>query len=450
MTMRTDAEDAGMTRRGFLARTLLLGGLTLGVPARVYQVYRSRTPDQEESVRLLARRVPSGRGSITDCYGELLAGTRSSRGRQQRIYPFGESLANVIGVADASVGQIGLESFLSAYDFDAEPGWAERVLLGNRAFSVSPAPDIQLTLDARMQQQVYALLKGRGIPAAAVCMRPSGQVLCLASFPSFEPASYLESASYRADVNLQAWSLQKNRCLLPAPIGSTMKPLLCALHWKEFGVAPQVDAECGGGTYHAGRWFGCWAHHGYVSGWRQWLRVSCNVPAVEVASRFGWEDLLRHFTKLGLADTELLGLRCSPGKLRLADDSPAALATVGLGQSVEFTPLALCRAYCALMNRGMLHEARLVDSIGGHEVPQAPAAMVLPPEACRQIQSALRVVVTSGTARNIRHSPFLGKTGTAQPSPTNGWFAWAAPSNAPEIVGVVKLEGAVWQVIHRA
>lgn len=144
---------------------------------------------------------------------------------------------------------------------------------------------VQLSLDLRLQRTAQRALAsvGRGLPGAAVALDPrSGEVLALASAPSFDPAVFtrpLTQRAYERLTSLETGAPLFNRAIGAAyPTGSTFKPVtgLAALQSGTIGADTVVND---GGVfelgptklYNAGE-----AVHGAVD-MRRAMEVSSNV-----------------------------------------------------------------------------------------------------------------------------------------------------------------------------
>ncbi len=121
------------------------------------------------------------------------------------------------------------------------------------------------------------------------------------------------------------------------------------------------------------------------------------------------------------------------------------LTMIGSGY-VQVTPLQLARAYAAIANGGHLCQPHLVDEItGGADASlvkrvtgQCDQMIPYSPQELGYIRSALRSVVTSGTAQcAFQGFPFsrisvAGKTGTAEREPGKQDTSWFASMVGPD------------------
>ncbi len=129
---------------------------------------------------------------------------------------------------------------------------------------------------------------------------------------------------------------------------------------------------------------------------------------------------------MGLADS--LGLDIK-GERRSEIKSPSdptwsgtTLPWMSIGYEVRLTPLQLLTFYNAVANNGtmmrpMFVECQLENGKRVAEIkPQVMRNSIATTRTIRQVQEALKAVVTNGTAKNISNTPYkiAGKTGTAQ------------------------------------
>jgi peptidoglycan glycosyltransferase len=110
-----------------------------------------------------------------------------------RIYPLGPALAHAVGYASARYGTSGLEAAfdreLAPRPVGSDPLAQLKALVARRAppFALRGASVIT-TIDPAVQQTLYAALAAYPRAAGIVLDPRNGEVLALASVPSFDPA----------------------------------------------------------------------------------------------------------------------------------------------------------------------------------------------------------------------------------------------------------------------
>ena len=154
------------------------------------------------------------------------------------------------------------------------------------------------------------------------------------------------------------------------------------------------------------------------------VTFSHNVGAAEVTLRLGKQTMFDYIRRYGFDDTTGVDLPGeSAGIVGTPDDWwGSRLATIGFGQGVSVTPLALARAYAAVANGGVLMRPLLVRYLvapdGRIVASYQPQVMrrVMAPQTAASLLKILRDVVQRGTAKGLALPGYAlaGKTGTAQ------------------------------------
>ncbi|MDI3280438.1 MAG: penicillin-binding protein 2 [Bacillota bacterium] len=394
------------------------------------------------------------------------------------------------------IGKTGLERLYERVLKGKDGGQQVEVNRVNRPIrvlgTVDPLPGqgLQLTIDLEVQQAAEAALKEqlewlrRFTPyknaraGAAVVMDPrTGELLALASVPSFDPNRFI------GGVDPQYWrELQENpahpftnRAVQSAvPPGSLFKPVTAVAALME-GVTNRAEIFVDRGRDPIYPEKTCWIFtregrgHGrinLVTG----LQESCNIVFYELGRRLGIERLAYWARQFGLGQAS--GLEFYPGELsglvpdrewkRKAFSRPSdklwyevETMDVAIGQgALQTTPLQLATLYSALANGGVLYRPYLVKAIldadGRPEQtfsPQVKRRIPLRPEVVQTVREGMAQVVAAGTASGAFRDfpiPVAGKTGTVELGKgikdTHAWFAGFAPVEDPQVVVVVFLE----------
>ena len=337
---------------------------------------------------------------------------------------------------------------------------------------------VNLTIDARIQFITEQALRAVGRAGAVVVDPNSGEILAMASVPSFDPSTFVPS------IPAAAWtSLTKdpttplvNRAISAFPPGSTFK-LVTALAGLRKGLA-KTAFSCSGGVSYGDHYFKCWSSggHGRLS-LSDAVKVSCNAFFYQYGNAAGIESIDVIGSMLGLGRTPNIGLSGEqpgvlpgPEWLRLTYPqerwSSAYTANVSIGQGYDLvSPLQLVMAYSAVANGGTSYYPRLVKRVadgGGDATGQEPAAVPGPqvrasladgtiqPADLRLLREGFWKVVNEdgGTARRARLPGGIvaGKTGTAQHSlhgreDTIAWFVCFAPYENPKYAVCVMVQG---------
>ncbi|MDF1755026.1 MAG: penicillin-binding transpeptidase domain-containing protein [Verrucomicrobiales bacterium] len=323
--------------------------------------------------------------------------------------------------------------------------------------------DVYLTIDARLQYVTAQSLReiGRG---AAVAIDPNtGDILSIASVPSYNPNNLIPG-----NVSAEDWKRYTmdntaplfSRALNPYAPGSTCKiPIALAGclsdSWK-------INFSCGGGKQFGNKFMKCWKSSGHGSvDLSNSIKRSCNGFYYRYANHTGIDNIAKMTNMLGMG--KLTGIRVTgekpgnvpnPEKLRQKglDWSPVFTALTSIGQgTTEATPIQMASVTATVANGGKVYQPRLVkrvlDRDGLLELDEKPKIKYdLTKEGVTAAQIELvkrgmwRVVNESGgTAGRAKSSitTISGKTGTAQTGnlrePTNAWFIAFAPYDEPEI-----------------
>ena len=348
-----------------------------------------------------------------------------------RVYPQGELFANVVGFLNQErVPQAGLEQ--SRHD-DLQRHELARSL--RRGADGTPLPDnldagvffgddlrLQLTLDARLQALAAKALsaqvkKWNAKKGVAIVMDvTNGELLALASVPTYDPNRYWDFSSAR----FREWSVQD----LYEP-GSTFKPINLAIALQEGAI------KANGQVYDNGMIkVGGWPinnHDRKVNGvidFATVLQVSSNVGMVQAMRRLPADSYWDWLSRLRLdarPDTDLPG--AIAGQLKSKEQftkQPIEPATASFGQGFSLTPLKLVQLHALLANGGRLVSPHITRGLrAGNALASAgtrQGQQLLKPEVTRTVLAWMESVVEKGSGKGVRTPGYRigGKTGTAQ------------------------------------
>jgi len=376
---------------------------------------------------------------------------------ETRDYPFADELSHVLGYV-AVVGpddkrddgdmllnlpgfRIGKRGIEKKFDRDirGQAGIAREDAYGrvirelNRQPGV-PGKDVYLTIDRQLQKFVSDRL-GTESTACAVMDVENGDVLALASTPSFDPNLFnigITSAQWRALTSDDHTPLMNKVLSGVYPPGSTFKPAV-ALAGVEAGIAvPGYSVFCSGGLTLGNHEFHCWKRggHGQVD-LHKAIQQSCDVFFYETARRIGIDAIAAAARKLGLGaptGIEIPGERA--GTIPDAEWKEATYGVpwqqgetlvAGIGQGyVLVTPIQLC-TQAARIASGKNVSPRMVYAVGEERQPRGDfEPLGFSDDALAAVRSGMSAVANEagGTAYawRIPDAGFemAGKTGTAQ------------------------------------
>ncbi len=426
----------------------------------------SRAPDNP-AVIVAAR--DAIRGRIFDRGGTPLAWTeRDNSGRPYRVY-VGAAVSHPIGYASSRFGSAELER---AYEAELVGAVSDDPLAD--AFAkfrrTSPAPvDLVTTLSLPLQEAaVRALGRDRG---AVVILDPrTGDVLALASTPTYDASAITDPATASATFdrlrNDPAQPLFPRATLGRYTPGSVFK-IVTAIAGFGAGVLDrsttftELPAGIRDGLPVDG--FRIREHPGVPTealDFAAAIEVSSNVYFALVGLRLGGDRLLEWARRLGFgaplpfdlptAASEVTGGSGPNGGFRDAVE----LASAAYGQGETFvTPLQMALVAACIANEGRLVAPRLVlarMTADGRrvETPVRDLGRVIAPEAAEAIGEAMVRAVNGRLGRaftrgaQVEGVTVAGKSGTAEldEGAPHSWFIGFLPADAPEVAIAVVVE----------
>jgi penicillin-binding protein 2 len=345
--------------------------------------------------------------------------------------------------------------------------------------------NVFLTIDARIQSIAEEALRAVSRAGAVVVDPNNGNVLAMASVPSFDPNTFIPS------IKAKDWkALRKdegdplvNRAISALPPGSTFKIITALAGLRGTKNLANAHYNCGGGVSYGDHFFACWVAqkhytHGNI-GLADAIKVSCDSFFYQYGNAAGIQSIDHVGKMLGIGEES--GLQLSgeqsgnmPGPEWMQIHHPqerwsqAQTANVSIGQGYTLvSPLQLAMAYATIANGGVCYYPRLVDRVlkqDGSPVldeqggPAAPPPRVrsdlrqeISPDQIELVRKGFWKVVnedggTGGRAR-LKDWVVAGKTGTAQATERGheenvAWFACFAPFDHPKYVVVVMVQGA--------
>ncbi len=327
--------------------------------------------------------------------------------------------------------------------------------------------DLELSIDADLQRVTQDALAGNS--GAAVVMNPrTGEVLAMASAPSFNPNIFLRPITRD---EFQYLFRNKQRPLFDKviqaqyPPGSVFKVVTMATALQEGFVIPEEKLECTGeyllGTYN--QIFRCWKKtgHGKISLMTAFAQ-SCDIFFYQLGLRLGVTRLANYARSFGFGSET--GIDLPSEKKGIVPDRAWKKKAVKeawydgdtlnmcIGQGYLWvTPLQIASMMSAVANDGPYYRPQIVKRIISPQgevyhdfFPEQLGEVQLDRKNWQLIKQGLEDAVRIGTARQayIQGLRVGGKTGTAQ-NPQgldHAWFACLAPVDNPQVVVVVFLE----------
>jgi len=343
-----------------------------------------------------------------------------------------------------------------------------------------PGYNVVTTLDLRLQQLAEKALEAKAKRGAIVIIDPNnGDILALASWPTYDPNLFVPSISAE---QLKLLQDDKDIPLLPRayrssyPPGSTFKIAVGIAALESRAIQPDDQYECvpsiqiGNVTFH--NWKK--SNRGELN-FVQALTESCDTWFYQVGIRTGAQPIIDWALALGFGAKCGIPLRgeaegrvpndqymkATHGRRLLNGD----IANMSIGQGdTQVTPLQMAQAMGVVANGGTLYQTRLVQQVQTFDNQIVTAYQVrakrtlnLSSETLDELHTGMIDVVNGagGTAHqaSLDNAEVAGKTGTAQWGPKNkertaAWFAGFLPADQPHYAFATVYEGDVGSKVH--
>ncbi|RMH19818.1 MAG: penicillin-binding protein 2 [Gammaproteobacteria bacterium] len=374
----------------------------------------------------------------------------------KRYYPEVDSAAHVVGFTNLD-GK-GIDGCEMQYDawLKGQPGKKEVIrsakggVIENVQFLKTPVSghDLELSIDSRLQYVVYeSLMKAvryhHAKSASAVVLSvPSGEILAMSNYPSYNPNFRSGSVDAR----------YRNRAATDEfEPGSTAKPFAIAAALEQGLITTNSVISTSPGTLRIGKKT-IRDHRNYgnldVAGI---LRHSSNVGASKLALMMPYRDLYDAYVKVGFGQpsgsffpgeaTGNLDFLQRPHKIEQA--------ALSYGYGLSTTVLQLARAYLPIANHGRLPQLTLRP--GGSESLQIN--QVMSATVADQVRGMLEGVIDrkrggTGSRAAVPGYRVAGKTGTVHKNSRGQYmedkyialFAGMIPASRPRLVMVVMVD----------
>jgi len=366
--------------------------------------------------------------------------------------------------------------------------------LPKRVLSSTPAEsgqDVGLTLDVGVQKVAEQALsdalttaqsKGSNNAKAGCAIAldvKTGAVLAMASAPSYDPAQFIGGIKNTVWDQLNAKDSEyplTNRAISSMyPPASTFKSFVALAALNDGLATANTTFKC------EGRWTGlgeqwakkCWdlSGHGTLN-MVQAITQSCDIYFYNIGKAFyekGGELLQSYVSGFGYGSKTGIDL---PGEaagrvptaawkkawnVNYPDFQqwvPGDTVNMAIGQGdMLATPMQVATAYAAIANNGVMMRPHILNTLTSNKgkvlFTYKPKKEKTQPKVSASslatIRTALRAVVTSGTAKSAfrtYQTPVAGKTGTAQVAGKDDytWFVGYAPADNPQYCVLVLIE----------
>jgi len=437
----------------------------------------------------------------------------------KRYYPYGTIASHLLGYVssinseeyaklkdegyqyNSNIGKMGIETTMERYlkgengirrtEVDSSGEMASEYVYKE----ATSGNNVTLTIDYRLQNVAeknlkkvinniatgakgYVKQKGANAGAVVALDVNSGEVLAMASYPTFNPNDFVSGIKYSKwkKISQDTTKPMFNRVISGTySPGSTFK-MLSALAGLDSKVVTINEKIKDNGRYEYGNHPMCWVYsyygrtHGYLNVTGA-IKVSCNCYFYELGRRMGIENLVKYAKMFGLGSKTGIELYGEASGIIAGNDKNIdwylgdTLSAV-IGQSYNsYTPIQLANYISTLANGGALNKVSVIKNVITNENESIPEKEVTSHveeiTGYKFISSKLELnnkhvdavvegmkSVTSeqgGTSYIVFKNSDIevaGKTGTAQVSSgtPNGIFVGFAPIQNPQIAVVAIVE----------
>jgi cell division protein FtsI (penicillin-binding protein 3) len=408
-----------------------------------------RLADADKNFVYLKRQVPM---EVADKIKQLAVPGIHQQPETRRYYPDGEVMAHVVGFTNVEdQGQEGVELAFNQ-QLSGRPG-SRRVIkdrLGRVIEDVQAVTtpvdgkDLRLSIDTRLQYLVFKALQdaidlhhAKGA-AAVIVDAHTGEVLSLASLPTYDPSD-------RATFDIGA--LRNQAITDTFEPGSIMKPFTAALALDLGRITTSTTFETGNGRFvYQGATINDVSRNGTlnVAGV---LRRSSNIGMTMISERLEPHEMWDRFTELGFGQAPQLGFPgAAPGRLRPWERwRLIEKATMAYGYGLSVSLLQMARAYTVFARNGDMVSLTLMKRDS-----EPTSVKVYPPKIAALIREMLEAAAGPDGAKlaQVQGYRVAGKSGTARKivdgkystSRYRSSFVGFAPVSNPRIVVAVTID----------
>jgi len=399
----------------------------------VYQV-------KSKSMVTHTKNLYAERGSIMDrngvVFAESIRDTSDNLG-YSRLFLQGSLASQIVGkVGFDGIGNMGMEKIyndnlrgdegirLSIQDVKKHEVYSR----SKNVVEARSGLNLVLTIDRNMQEIVEKALKDgvaefNAKSASAVVVDPvTGEILAMASYPTFDPNSKNQGVDRAAKNEIVSLSYEP---------GSTFKVITAAAALENNVVSPLKvfanEGKCWQWNPRSEKI--CDTHIYGDMDMSEAMVQSSNIVFAKIASEVGAVRMHKMARAFGIGERafdnyagEESGRLLTPAELTRDDRT---LKTMGFGHAVSVTPIQMVMAYAAVANGGKLMRPQIVkewrNSNGDvvKKVEPMELRRVISEKTAASIRKMLYRVVNSGTAKRVASQKlpdvlFGGKTGTAE------------------------------------
>lgn len=338
-----------------------------------------------------------------------------------------------------------------------------------------PGKNLRLSIDIELQKFGEKLM-GSKIGAIVAIEPETGEILCLVSTPTFNPADMVGRQRGKMHMALERDPRKPlfNRALMASyPPGSTFKPAQSLIFLQEKIITPSTSFPCYHGFVVPGLRVGCHSHpsplplvpalatscNSYFC-WGLYKMIDNKKYLNSDSALTVWKD---HMVSMGFGYK--LGIDLPGEKRGLIPNAKFYDKIYGKGRwgglriihtaigqgEVLLTPLQIANLGATIANRGHFRTPHVVRSIIGGRLDSTylyPKYTTIDPKYYSYIIKGMRGAVEHGTCTRANYMPEMevcGKTGTAQNrGKDHSVFMGFAPMSKPKIAICVYVENGGW------
>jgi hypothetical protein len=396
---------------------------------------RQRTDNPRRN--LAARYSP--RGSIYDRSDGLLAESVGAPAELERTYPAKQAVP-VVGFSSELYGQAGVEAQLDLL-LRGEQGYSPWTVWWHRLLRGTPPAgyDLRLTLSLPLQQAAMEALDGEA-GAVVILSGTSGEILALASAPSYDPGRLEEQ--WQQLVSDPSSPLLNRAAQATYQPGVGLAPLLFAWGLDQGIPAVGQSPALAEPVRIDGQLLSCaWPiSDRNLDTLESALRFGCPAPWGGIAQQLGTQSMVDFVEAFGLGTRLAVPLDQSETWQGTINSNPESLAQFGYGQGeLTLNPLQLARAFASLAaGDGSLPGVSLLDATrepGGSwqaVEPNGELKRAVSAESARRTREAL----TQNGMIEFAADAIAGEAGQQL-----GWWMGADSAGELQPVIVIALEG---------
>ena len=391
------------------------------------------------------------------------------------LAPLGYAMNDKIGRSGVEAA---FEEYLRGTDGVRVVSSNEEGKITGEYYSAEPVPGntVELTIDLDLQQATEDALaatitamnesdpvESRG-GAAVVLDVDTREVLAMASYPTYDLATFRQSSVYAA-LNADPNHPFTNRATQGryAP-GSTIKPLTAVAALEEGLITPTERIRSPYRWYYPNdpthSYINCaGGDHGRLNV-TQAITRSCNYFFAEMGYELGMDTYLDYLQAFGLGEHTDIEIGDAAGTLPENPEGQDRAPWAAFGQANQaYTPLQIANYIATLVSGGKFCQPHLLKSVKTYDNTEVVTVGETEPERVVSISDSTLQAVKEGmlgytqpggSVYNAFRSCVVtagAKTGTSQlggDQTENGVFVCFAPYDAPEIAVAIVIEHATW------